>query len=77
MGRPFPYSLCFERIRVNPVTNDGTMSTDTLTSDRVGWVVSKVVVVVRNEPRVTQRGGNDDGSGYGVIDGSQDSWVGV
>lgn len=44
--------LLSERIRTNHVIGSGTIPVDTLTLDRVGWVVSKVVVVVSDEPRV-------------------------
>lgn len=51
------------------------MSTDTLMSDRVNCVESKVVVVVPGEHRVTRRDDDEDGSGCYLVNGSVDSWV--
>lgn len=59
---------------MNPVMGNGRMFIDTLTRDRTGWVVSKIVVVVSEGPKITQRGSDDD-SECGVVDGSLNSWI--
>lgn len=43
--------------------------------DRVSRVVSMTIVIVPGEPWVSIQDGDDDGNGYGVDDGSQNSWT--
>lgn len=50
---------------MKPVIGDGRIPVDPLIPDRVGCVVSKVDVVVSEEPMVTHRCGDDVGSGCG------------
>lgn len=54
-----------------------TCTVEVRTSDRMGRVVSVVVVVMFREPSVSHPDGDHDGSGHGVDDRFWHSWTGV